>query len=100
MADVLRNDHGVDALAASAINNTPETMAMLCNWADVIVPMEPQHDNKVPDQYQQKWRNCVMWAAVYDAKRKVVDVGVDAWGNARDPRYRKICIQRVKEIIA
>jgi predicted protein tyrosine phosphatase len=99
IADVLRNDKGIDSIALSAINNTPETMDMICEWADLIIPVEPQYKHKVPEQYRIKWESCKMWDAKYDHKRKVFDLGPDVWGNARDPILRKKIVEQIDNFL-
>lgn len=98
ISDVLRNDMGIDSVALSAINNHDDTMVMMCEWADVIVPVEPQYENEVPNEYKFKWGNCKMWDTGFNNKRKVMNLGADVWGNARHPELRQIIKTRINEI--
>ena len=100
ISDVLRNDMGIDSVAISAINNKPETVDMLCQWADIIVPVEPRYENEVDKEHLDKWTSCNMWKDEYSAKRRVMNLGADIWGNARHPELRNIIKSRIKEIIA
>lgn len=100
LKDVLNGDFGCDAIAASAIWQSHETMAVLCDWADVIVPVEPKDLPKGPDQYRERWAKCFMWEPMYDVKRRVVDLGPDTWGNARNPILRALCVQKAREVLA
>ena len=97
--DVLNGNHGCDALAASAIWQSPDTMWMLCTWADLIVPVEPRSLPKGPRQYEKQWMECAMWEREFAAKRKVLDLGPDVWGNARDAALQQIIHARIKEIL-
>lgn len=99
ISDVLRNDMGIDSVALSAINNHDGTMSMMCEWADVIVPVEPQFENEVPNEYKHKWENCKMWDEKFKNKRKVMNLGADIWGNARHPELRQIIKSRINEIL-
>lgn len=99
ISDVLRNDMGIDSVALSSINNTPETMTMMCEWADLIVPVEPQFEHQVPNEYKSKWESCKMWDDKYKHKRKVLNLGADIWGNARHPQLRQIIKNRITEIL-
>lgn len=38
---VLHMKYGHDVLACGVDHNTPETIEMLCNWADYVIVMEP-----------------------------------------------------------
>lgn len=99
LADVLKNNYSQDAVALSSINNSDETMAMMCEWADLICPVEPRYEHKVPEQYKNKWENCKMWDTKYDTKRKVFNIGEDVWGNARDTNLVNLIQSKIKEII-
>ena len=99
IADVLRNDMGIDAIALSSINNKPETMEMLCEWADLVIPVEPRYEHKVPAEYKHKWENCKMWDEKFNHKRKVLNLGADIWGNARHPELRAQIVNRIKEVL-
>lgn len=58
--------HGHEALAAGWRNASPETLIMLCRWADRIVVMQQGFELRIPQQFRNK--------AV------ILDVGPDRWG--------------------
>ena len=97
--DALNGTYGCDALAASAIWQSADTMWMLCTWADLIVPVEPRSLPKGPIQYEKAWWACAMWEREFDSKRKVFDLGPDVWGNARDSALQGIIRARIKELM-
>ena len=98
--DVLNGTGKWDGLAASAISQTPETMKMLCDWAEVIVPVENKDliHGTCSYPHQEKWAACVMWNPEYDNKRHVIDIGPDVWANARHPALSEIVRSRVREL--
>ena len=74
LAGHLRNDGGRpvhDSIAASWRFNTPETITMLCAWAEFVVVMEPYMLEKIPQEYR--------------SKSKVCDVGPDRYGQPLHP---------------
>ena len=97
--DYLNGNKSCDALAASAIWQSHETMATLCDWADMIIPVEPQDLPEGPAQYKEQWARCFMWEPQYDSKRKVLNLGPDIWGNARDPKLQEIIKLRIGEVL-
>lgn len=96
IADVLRNNHGIDAIPLSAVNNSKETFEMLCDWADKIIMVEPRDAGTIPPQYKGKWQNCYTWEC---EKTEVFDIGLDKWGSARHPELTKLINNRIKEIL-
>ena len=68
---VLKYMYGVDAVAASWEKNSPETLDMLCRWADAIFVMQPEFVEKVYEPYRTKVH--------------VIDVGPDVWFNSLHP---------------
>lgn len=62
--------NGYDALACSWKDNSPETLAMLYEWAGAICVMEEYMAEKIPDQHRHKLT--------------VIDVGPDRWCNPFD----------------
>lgn len=67
MAWALMELHRQEALSVGAQYNRPETIAMLCEWADRIVVMEPSFVTAVPVQLRTKVAVC--------------DVGEDLYGS-------------------
>jgi hypothetical protein len=72
LASVLRYEAGQDPVAYGIEKGTPETMRMLCMWADRVVLMQAEYDVA---QY---------WSGVR-AKVCVCDVGPDVWSNPLHP---------------
>ena len=66
MASVLKHEHGQEAIAIGRMIVSKETMQMLCNWADVIVVMQPHMQQSVPEDFHHKVR--------------CIDVGEDRFG--------------------
>ena len=77
MAYVLKH-LGHDALAVSHKWNSPETIQMLCKWADKIIPMTTDFREYVPEDFRSK---------ILDA-----DVGIDKWANPLHPELMEACI--------
>lgn len=68
---LLNYKYGLDALACGWEPNTDDTKTMLFEWADVIIPMQAEFVEKIPEKYRGK-------VAV------VLDVGPDRWGLNQD----------------
>jgi predicted protein tyrosine phosphatase len=66
LAYVLHDLLGHEAIAVGRIRVTTETLALLCEWADTIVLMQPHMEDSVD--------------AKFKAKLRCVDVGPDRWG--------------------
>ncbi len=66
MAVVLKEVHRQEAICIGRLRVSKETMAMLTNWADVIVVMQPHMETSVPMEFKNKIR--------------CVDVGEDTYG--------------------
>ena len=71
LAYLLKYGADTDALACSWQKNTPETIQMLCEWADAIALLESSFKVHVPTRYHDK-------IAIFD-------VGPDRWGNPLHP---------------
>lgn len=71
LAMMLKATLQYDALACSWKDISPETFAMLCEWADAIFVMEEYMAEKIPKEHNRKLN--------------VVDVGVDVWSNPFHP---------------
>lgn len=77
MARFVKEWVGIDGLAASYQYNRPETMRMLCEWADRIVVMMPEYASFVPAEFASKVRIC--------------DVGQDNYGSPFNPELLEKC---------
>ena len=75
MAYVLKKYYRIDALACGYRDNTPETLTMLYQWADLIIAMAGRVWKRIPEEYKSKAKLC--------------DVGSDRWGS----------IQREKDLL-
>jgi predicted protein tyrosine phosphatase len=83
LAYVLKNLVDADALACGWSANTPETLSMLCEWADRIIIVQEHYLEKIPKRYRDK-------VSVYE-------VGRDRWLNSLDPELRLIFKRKVQE---
>lgn len=73
---------GHDAVACSWEKNSPQTILMLCQWADKICVLQEEFKVYIPKRF---WRR----------KLVVVDVGPDRWGNSLHPELVMILAQKV-----
>lgn len=71
LAYVLHDLHKHEALAAGWRRIFPDTLMMLCEWADYIVVMETHFADRIPEEFHHKVR--------------VVDVGPDRFGMSINP---------------
>ena len=76
-AYLMKYKYGHEALAASWEKNTPDTLRMLCSWADSVVLMEAMEAtgagvSNVPEDLPI-------------GKLMLCDVGPDVWGNPLHP---------------
>jgi hypothetical protein len=62
---------GYDSLAAGVDMNSPETVEFLCNWADVVVVVQPELLSKLP---------AVGWGKLDPAT-----IGPDVWVDTTPP---------------
>src|ERR1019366_616161 len=67
----LRYLHGHDPIACGWERNTPETIKMLCEWADMVVVMQTKFSQYIPMEFHHKLHVC--------------DVGDDIWGHLWHP---------------
>lgn len=75
-----------DALAAGLVANTPETLKMLFEWADVILLTDTSLD---PKNY--------VHSDVGKEKMYNFDVGKDRWGNPIDPELIQIMTDKIEQ---
>jgi predicted protein tyrosine phosphatase len=71
LAFALKYPYGMEALACGWRSACQETLAMLCQWADRIIVMQPNFAEKLPPGFEEKVR--------------CVDVGPDRFGNPFHP---------------
>ena len=74
---LLKYRYGCDALAASWETNSVETLTMLYEWADIIIVMQAEFEERVYLAYRDKV--------------VVIDVGPDIWFNGLHPDLLKKC---------
>jgi hypothetical protein len=86
LASVLRYEAGHDPIAYGVEWGTPETMQMLCAWADRVVLMQPEYADatKLHDRHIGLYQYCVC------------DVGPDVWSNPLHPDL----LARVRQYVA
>jgi predicted protein tyrosine phosphatase len=66
LAFVLHDELLHEAIPVGRLRVSPATMRMLCEWADIIVIMQPHMEECVPKEFKPKLR--------------CVDVGADRYG--------------------
>lgn len=76
-AYLLKQVYGHDALAVSYKYNAPETLRMLCDWADKIVVMRLGIVQRIP--------------AEFFYKILIADVGTDKWFHPSNELMTLIC---------
>lgn len=79
-AEILKGVYGHEAIAIGTYWFKPDSVRMLCGWADVILPVEPL-EAKLPEPDLTKWRASPVWLSEFDGKRKVIPLGPDVWGH-------------------
>lgn len=68
LAYVLHDRFGHEAIPVGRLRVSAETMEMMCEWADVIVVMQPYMEESVPKLEERRH------------KLRCVDVGIDRFG--------------------
>jgi len=82
LASVLRYEVGHDPIAYGVEKGTPETMKMLCAWADRVVVMQQEYE--------------MVMGLYYTSLFNVCDVGPDVWSNPLHPDL----LARVRQYVA
>ena len=70
---------GQDAVAVGHDFNSPETIAMLMEWADWVILMQPTMFWMLPKEARQRHKH----------KIRVCNVGEDIWGDSFHPDLRE-----------
>lgn len=96
LAEAFKGTYGCDAIAIGTYWAAHETMTMLCNWADLICPVDVQ-DAELPPTDLKIWRASCVWNQEFDHKRRVFYLGVDAWGNSKHPELLQLIHSKVKQ---
>ena len=73
---LLKYKYLVDAMACSWERNAPETIWMLCDWADTIILMSAEFVERIPQEFADKI--------------KIAEVGHDRWCNGLHPELLKL----------
>lgn len=87
LAEALRNK-GCEAINASTYWFAPETMRMLCEWADIIAPVQVQDPEYEPAYDRTLWRTNIIWE--YRDKIAQFPIGQDIYGKPQDPRLKSL----------
>lgn len=66
----LKHDYGIDAVPLGRDTNSPETISMVCEWADLIMVMQPRYADIIPEGQRYKL-----------VPTHLTDVGPDRWMN-------------------
>lgn len=66
LAFILHERLGQEAIALGRLRVSPKTMQYFCDWADVVVIMQPHMEESIPKKFKDKLR--------------CVDVGEDRYG--------------------
>src|SRR5574341_2025426 len=73
LAEALKGSFGCEAISASTYWLSRETMKMLCDWADVIAPVQDRDPAYEPEPDRTKWRESVLWE--YINKVRIFPIG-------------------------
>lgn len=84
MAFMLKYEFHQDAIAASHARTSDETMLMLSNWADLIIPMGEEFIKRIPMQNLHKVH--------------VVPIGPDRWRNPLNQELLDIVGKHAQEL--
>ena len=85
MADILRQQFGVDAMPISWDKSSDETWRMMCMWSDRIFIVEEYQRTRVSEEHRPKV--------------VLVPLGVDVWGSAHNPKLRAILPPMLSEAL-
>lgn len=83
--ELKHNRHYDNVLNCGVDKVTPETLTMLCRWADIIIVMaDPTVYRRIP--------------ATFRSKTKFVDIGFDKWQSPENPDLKKIATQTADKL--
>jgi hypothetical protein len=74
---ILKYKYGHECLACGQDANSPETIDMLCNWADYVIVVTENYKNFIPEKYH--------------SKLLCYEIGIDRFGYAFHPELLDIC---------
>jgi predicted protein tyrosine phosphatase len=84
LSNTLKYGHGHDTLVAGIQGNNPETLDMLCKWADIIVVMSEHMLDDIAPEYQNKLRLCEVNKDTYFNPNKELYDKCAAWVNSQE----------------
>lgn len=99
LAEVLKGTFGHDAIAIGTFWASDETMAMLCHWADLIVPVESRDTPHLPAEDMRRWRRSPIWENAWHDKVRIAKIGPDIWGHGKYEELKRVCLEAAKEIL-
>lgn len=83
MAWNLKLGYDYDTITIGVGHTRPDTLEMLCDWADVIIVMQTEFARSIPPQHINKLKIC--------------DVGKDVWGDPKHPELGKLVTKWLSE---
>lgn len=96
VAEVLKGTFGHDAIAIGTYWASERTMAMLCEWADIIAPVEPLAA-ELPPVDLAKWKASPIWR--YTSKLRIAPIGTDRWGHGQYDALKFVCLKAAQELL-
>ena len=81
-AKAVLTEQGHDVLAVGALNNSKQTVEMLCAWADKIIVMD----------------DALLVAAAEPGKLSYLNVGPDRWGNPFHPELQSLVREKIHQV--
>lgn len=88
LAESLKGTFGCEAISASTYWLSKETMTMLCQWADIIAPVQIRDPIYEPEPDHTLWRENVMWT--FENKIRIFPIGKDIYGTAQNAELRSL----------
>lgn len=82
LAYFLKEAYGHDALAIGLKVNSPETIQLLCEWAERIVIFEQKMLDRIPEEFHKKTR--------------LLSTGKDIWKQANHPQLMHLIYKGLK----
>jgi hypothetical protein len=83
LATILRWDYGQHAIPISGRFVDDDTLAMLTEWADLIIVLAPEYADRIPTDFTNKMR---VW-----------DIGPDKWRNSMHPELHNLLGEQVEK---
>lgn len=99
LAEVLKGVYGKEAIAAGTFWIGVESMAELCRWADLILPVEPK-EASLPERDLIRWRASPIWLDEFAHKRTIFPLGPDVWGHHKWEEIKSVCRDKIGVVFA